>query len=128
MSKVASNLKSVYQLFIEEVRKGEPDVDVLESLIDRLPKEDIDRIIILNLDNKKLYKLPNNIGNLTNLQLFSCSGNQISEIPDSIGNFTNLQILLIYDNQISEIPSSIGNLTNLEYFTYSNNKISETSK
>jgi len=58
MSKVASNLKPIYELFIEEIKKGEPDVDILESLIDRLPKEDIKKITILNLCQKKLDKLP----------------------------------------------------------------------
>jgi len=125
MSKVATNMKSVYELFIEETEKSAPDVDMLESLIGRLQQEDIYKITNLNLRGKKLKKLPNNIGNLTNLQRFVCSFNEISEIPDNIGNLTNLQYFNCHRNKISKIPDTVGNLTNLQSFYCSSNKISE---
>jgi len=128
MSKVASNMKPVYELFQEEVKKDNPDVNILELLIDRLPKEDINKITELTLINKNLYKLPNNIGNLTNLQYFDCSYNKISVFPNSIGNLINLQGLWIYYNQISTLPDNIGNLTNLQKLWISNNQISEVPK
>ena len=78
MSKVATNMKSVYELFKEETEKDKPDVDMLELLIDRLQQKDINKITELILIGKKLYKLPNNIGNLNNLQKFYCYNNQIS--------------------------------------------------
>jgi len=87
MSKVASNIKSVYELFIEETEKDEPCVDILESLIDRLPKEDIDKITELNLCFKNLNKLPDNIGRLTNLLTLLCYNNKISKIPRMMKNY-----------------------------------------
>jgi len=128
MSKVVTNMKPVYELFIEETEKPAPDVNMLESLIDRLQQEDIDKINELNLGNKKLDKLPNNIGNLINLQKLWIDTNQISEIPYSIGNLTNLQELWIYNNKITEIPDSIGNLANLQQFYCYWNQISEIPK
>ena len=148
MSKVATNMKSVYELFIEETEKSEPDVDILESLIDRLQQEDIDIITVLNLSQKKLDELPDNIGNLTNLQYFNCSYNQISVLPDSIGNLANLLYFACRENKISVLPradeeyslssgsgkrgyissfasSSICNLTSLQELWINNNQIDE---
>jgi len=124
MSKVATNIKPVYELFKEEVKKDKPDIDMLELLIDRLQQEDIYKITGLILINKKLYKLPNNICNLTNLQYFSCSCNEISNLSDNIGNLTNLRLFYCSYNKINEIPDSIGNLTNLQRFDCDNNQIS----
>ena len=67
--------------------------------------------------NKLSGEIPSSIGNLTNLEVLSLSNNNLTgEIPSSLGDLTNLDHLDLSDNNLTgEIPSSIGNLTNLEY-------------
>ena len=52
----------------------------------------IDTIIIgIGLYNKGLTSLPENIGQLTNLQTLLLSGNQLTSLPESLGQITKLQ-------------------------------------
>ena len=116
MSKVATNMKSVYELFIAETEKLAPDVDMLESLIDRLQQEDIGKIIGLKLSRKKLYKLPSNIGNLTNLRQFFCYNNIMYivieiTINKSIFLYYLISLMIIYV-QICNIIYSIWQYVN----------------
>jgi Leucine-rich repeat (LRR) protein len=53
--------------------------------------------------------------------------NNISIIPNEIGNLTNLEKIELYDNKIEFIPSEIGNLTNLQELHLSYNKIKSNS-
>ena len=69
--------------------------------------------------------IPQEIGNLTNLQYLLLEGNQLTgEIPPEIGNLTNLDELWLSQNQLTgEIPSEIGQLTNLTYLGLFSNQL-----
>ena len=66
------------------------------------------------------------MGDLTNLQWLSLSGNRLSgSIPSSLGDLTNLQRLSLRGNELSgSIPSSLGNLTNLRSLYLRDNQLS----
>ena len=64
-------------------------------------------------------EIPENIGNLTQLDTLNLAFNQLSgEIPESIGSLINLNYLYLYRNQLSgTIPDSICNIIpNLPHF------------
>ena len=63
-----------------------------------------------------LNSLPENIGNLPNLQDLLLSYNNITSLPKSIGNLSSLTRLYLDDNKLTSLPESIGNLTNLKRF------------
>lgn len=64
--------------------------------------------------NNQLQELPNEIGNLTNLQELCINNNQLKEFyPEDISNPTNLQGLYPDINQLKESPKETGNLMNL---------------
>ncbi|KAJ7947331.1 putative Receptor-kinase [Quillaja saponaria] len=70
--------------------------------------------------------IPLDIGNFTELTLFSLSFNQLTgTIPASIGKLQSLQVLYISDNQLEgSIPNELCHLENLAALNLGNNKLS----
>jgi leucine-rich repeat protein SHOC2 len=92
----------------------------LESIVNRAK---IDRSTHLDLYQQKIEKLPDSIGNLTDLVSLRCVGNRLTSLPDSIGNLTNLRELRLYKNQLKTLPDSIANLQNLTWLSLSLNQL-----
>ena len=69
--------------------------------------------------------IPDEIGNLANLERLSLTQNDLTgEIPSEIGNLTNLVELYLGENHLSgEIPPEIGSLENLSSLVLSNNQL-----
>ena len=83
----------------------------------------------LNLWNNDLSgTIPAELGNLTNLQSLNLLGNDLSgTIPAELGNLTNLQVLYLNQNRLSgTIPAELGNLTNLQGMYLYENELSGT--
>jgi len=88
------------------------------------------RVNSINLSSNKLVgKIPNSIGNLTQLQNLDLSYNNLSgSIPNSIGNLSNaINIFLSNNNLIGNIPDSVSKLTNLQTLDVSYNELSSFS-
>jgi hypothetical protein len=62
----------------------------------------------------KINKLPNEIGNLSNLEILDLGRNGIQEIPIQIKTLLNLRILRLDYNDIHAVPSFISRLKNLK--------------
>ena len=82
----------------------------------------------LDLSNKKLTKIPENLGNLVNLRTLDLSNNNLTKIPTSLGNLVNLQTLYLYGNSLTEIPASLSNLSHLQTLYLSGNNLTEKEK
>ncbi|RAJ93002.1 Leucine-rich repeat (LRR) protein [Larkinella arboricola] len=85
------------------------------------------RVTELSLSKNGLDgRIPESIGNLTNLQRLSFYINQLSgTIPASLSKLTNLQTLMLSYNQLSgSIPESVGKLTNLQSLQLEHNQLS----
>ncbi|KAL3650133.1 hypothetical protein CASFOL_006536 [Castilleja foliolosa] len=79
-------------------------------------------------DNPLNATLPASIGNLsTSLHYFSAYHcNLKGKIPDEIGNLTNLVLLGLFDNQLTgPFPENLGSLKSLQALLIDDNKISE---
>ena len=65
--------------------------------------------------NQLSGEIPNELGSLTNLRVLGLEGNQLSgQIPVELGSLTNLSGLYLHINQLSgQIPAELGSLTNL---------------
>ncbi|KAJ7946827.1 Receptor-like protein kinase [Quillaja saponaria] len=86
----------------------------------------LDKLYWLYLTNSSITgKIPQGIGNLTQLENLELSDNQlVGEIPADIGKLQKLWQLELYDNFLSgKIPVGFGNLTNLVNFDASHNKL-----
>jgi leucine-rich repeat protein SHOC2 len=82
-----------------------------------------DKILKVHLDKRDLEYIPEIIFKFTNLQVLNLSSNLIKIIPNNIGDLVNLQELYLDRNHISEIPEEIGKLCKLRKVILSNNKI-----
>ncbi|XP_039158294.1 putative receptor-like protein kinase At3g47110 [Eucalyptus grandis] len=115
----------VLQMYTNQVGSGKPeDLSFLCSLTNITKLEEV------NIGfNKFGGVLPKCLGNLsTTLNQFSTAMNQISgEIPEEIGNLVNLEVLFLNFNQLSGvIPSNLGNLQNLKKLGLSRNNLRGT--
>lgn len=68
----------------------------------------------LNLSSEGVFKLPSEIGQLTNLQSLDLGNNQLTDLSPEIGQLTNLQTLDLGDNQLTGLLPEIQNLAQLE--------------
>ena len=64
--------------------------------------------------NFRLTSLPDNIGDLSELEKLSLKNNALSVLPQSISYLTNLQQLILEKNYFSTLPDNIGDLQNLK--------------
>lgn len=83
----------------------------------------------VNLDRKRLTKVPIDLHYTTGVTNLELSYNDITEIsPLIFKNNKNIGFLTLKNNLIKKIPTSIGNLTNLSFLQLDNNPISELPK
>ncbi|MHA2251912.1 MAG: leucine-rich repeat domain-containing protein [Candidatus Kariarchaeaceae archaeon] len=111
----------------------ETDLSVLKSL----PVLDFDGIAErLEIENRRiismsffdsiersLLSLPEEIGNLSELETLLVHKNNLRVIPQSIGDLSKLRSLDVSDNHLSEIPSSIVNLKSIGTLNFNQNHI-----
>jgi hypothetical protein len=77
----------------------------------------------LDLSNKGITDIPDDIGLLTRLKVLDLSYNQINALPSSIVNLKKLEKLYLQRNNISNLPTGIGNLSKLKILDVSYNSI-----
>lgn len=63
----------------------------------------------LVLDRNQFVTLPDSLGQLTNLVVFSVNNNNLVQLPTSIGNLRKLTRLNIQNNNLKHLPPSIWN-------------------
>lgn len=85
------------------------------------PKE----VRYLDLTFQKIGTLPDEIGEITNLETLLLQGNGLTHLPASIGKLTKLRKLVVYSNELTSIPSTIGNLVELRELDLHRNQIKE---
>lgn len=79
--------------------------------------------IELDLSNKDITEIPEEIGELTSLKKLNLSYNNIIGIPDSICNLKNLEELYLLRNKLTKLPVAFGQLRKLKVLDVSYNPI-----
>ena len=72
-----------------------------------------------------LTEIPEEIGDLTQLEILMLEKAGISEIPDSICNLTRLRSLNIKGTNVATLPEGIGNLSSLTRLDISDTQITD---
>lgn len=98
----------------------------LESLPDEIG--DLTDLEELNLEFTRLEILPATIGKLKKLKILTLYYSKLTELPDEIGNLTSLEELDLGDNLILKLPSSIGKLRNLKKLVLRRNPLQNIPK
>ena len=79
---------------------------------------------VLNLENKKIKNLPDEVGQLLNLKYLGVTYSELNELPESISNLRNLQTLDIswsgYEFELSNGVLNLAQLRHLKMFQPSN--------
>lgn len=75
--------------------------------------------------NRSLTELPENIGNLSDLEILEFAGTNVSILPKSIGLLSNLENITGNACQIKSIPNEIGQLRKLKSINLGYNKIKD---
>lgn len=81
----------------------------------------------IDLHDRNLSSLPENIGYLTNLTQLNLNKNNLTSLPESLGNLTNLRQLYLNDNKLTSLPQSLSNLDNLLEFSLGYNQLTSIS-
>jgi leucine-rich repeat protein SHOC2 len=86
----------------------------------------------LDLTDKNLTIIPEEIKLLQNLEQLTLSSNKISKLPNVIGSLSNLQVfffshnskyLILSENFLTELPPEIGDLKNLDMLLVNHNRL-----
>lgn len=77
----------------------------------------------LNLSDKGIGIIPQDLYGLSNLEVLDLSSNKITSIDAKISNLSNLKFLDLSNNQIMSLPSSILKLDSLQVLNLSNNPL-----
>jgi len=76
---------------------------------------------VLCFCNTLLFDLPEQIGNLVNLEVLDLTASNLVQLPDSITRLTNLVELCAMANHFSELPPNFGNLRALKILELAHN-------
>ena len=125
-------------IMFAEVAAKLPDALIVQDLLDKCGNDELtvdevavfenDHVVKLDISNKEIskdgvLKIPEEIGELTELEIFVCCFNSVREIPPEIGNCTKLRLLNLASNRIVAIPPEIGRLKNLQKLDLRHNSI-----
>ncbi|MEJ1241462.1 leucine-rich repeat domain-containing protein [Chryseolinea sp. T2] len=78
----------------------------------------------LSLVDQGYTKFPDEILQLSNLELLDLEKNKISVLPENINFLSKLQGLFLFDNQLKTLPMNITGLTKLRTLSVASNKLS----
>jgi Leucine-rich repeat (LRR) protein len=91
------------------------------GIVRRYAQEGITELAFDKNDN--LTEIPEEIGNIKSLLVFSVSGLPINSLPASIGNLVSLQTLTIRETNLSSLPPETRFLVNLKTLNLEHNNI-----
>ena len=67
--------------------------------------------------------MPDNFGNMSNLQKLYLNNNNLTFLPESIGNMESLQELWLQNNELVNLSDEIGSLSSLNKLRLNNNEL-----
>jgi internalin A len=111
---------------IEQARADNAtELDLSELALTALPEQlgQLGNLQTLYLADNQLTALPEQLGQLGNLQYLDLQNNQLTALPEQLGQLGNLQHLDLHYNQLTALPEQLGQLGNLQYLYLQNNQL-----
>ncbi|MBI9018803.1 MAG: leucine-rich repeat domain-containing protein [Phycisphaerae bacterium] len=94
-----------------------------DEALSMIKKAKADNASDFKLDDMNLAKLPEEIGELTDLRMLVIKSTELGDLPSEIGHLTSLRHLYIHDNLLTALPREIGQFSSLEFLRVSQNKL-----
>ncbi|XP_069813464.1 leucine-rich repeat-containing protein 69 [Dendropsophus ebraccatus] len=79
----------------------------------------------LNLNGKKLQRVPGAVGNITRLTALHLKNNSLCQLPEEVTALSNLTILNLGNNQFTRVPEELKYLHSLQILHLFGNRITE---
>jgi len=97
----------------------------LRGSLKRIPEEigNLSNLLNLQLNGHEIAAIPSGLGKLSNLRVLNLGINQLTSFPSAILELANLKKLELYLNPIDQLPPRIGDLQSLQYLDISDTKI-----
>ena len=83
---------------------AQANCEKFESLKQAFKEENIESVCELDLSDQNLKELPDNIGNLPNLEILRLENNRLKSLPDSIIKSKKILRLHLDFNQFESVP------------------------
>ena len=81
----------------------------------------------LILTDNQISRLPNRIGELSQLKKLALAGNQLTELPTSLSQCHELELIRLSANQLTELPECVLSLPKLAWLAFSGNPFSHSN-
>jgi internalin A len=117
--------QQLLNIIAQAAREGWKELDLSSKGISELPDEigQLVNLQELQLGLNQLTSLPGSIGHLTRLKSFGLGGNRLTSLPESIGQLASLQSLNLRLNLLTSLPESLGQLASLWRLYLSRNQL-----
>ena len=119
-----ANLKNLEYLTLIDLEQKYYDLSERSLIFNLTYLGDLPSLKEVHIEYTGYSSLPENIGNLKNLEVLELPSNAIETLPKSIGELENLRSIYLYNNELTSLPDEIGNLKNLEELSLISNNIS----
>lgn len=117
------NLRKIEKIHLSEMEQRTRPVVVGKTTSSNKKPKINPNISKLNLSNKNLDKIPDEVINLKNLRKLNLSKNNLKSIPKDIHKLKRLENLDLSNNKLTSIYSNICKLTNLKVLILNNNQL-----
>ena len=77
----------------------------------------------LDISGANITRVPDEIGNMVQLERLTLSENKIESLPETIGLLTNLRTLFLFHNRLQSLPQSLNELQQLQWLGLTGNNM-----
>lgn len=115
----SKDYKIVEKIFLENGQ------DFSRTKFESITDVKANRVISLDLSERNISIIPDEIGLLNELKKINISHNKIKELPNSISQLSNLESLDVHDNELLKLPDTFNQLKKLVYLYIRANPIAK---
>jgi Leucine-rich repeat (LRR) protein len=120
------NEADLIQIIRQAADEGRVKLELQNRAITSLPEELglLKGLKELHLLGNALVEIPSAIAELKELQVLSLARNRLEQLPPQIGELPNLRELYLDRNSLTSLPDTIGQLVNLDSLLLNDNQLS----
>ncbi len=103
------------------------NLDISNKGITQVPEEvwQLSNLLELDLSRNQLTELSGEVERLNSLQILYLSGNQLTQVPGELGKLSRLLKLYLGGNQLREVSGDLGKLSSLQMLYLNGNQLRE---